>query len=438
MKKKLNFGIIALLMLCLFTACSSDDNENKSIEVPSGQQLNQTVFADDTQGKSQVSFTTVGAWTSSIAVSSVKTTASGKPDWVSISPDSGDKAGTYNITISLAPNYSGEERSATITINCNGHSIEIKITQEATDKDGEKPVEETNYNLGFILLKGNNGDEATQPGSQYTKPVRSYELIITDEMGNTKNTITSFSDTCYFSLLNYNETTKDVYIQKYSSVLTSTDIQTVSEILAVNIETKATKKLAQNLPDYDQLYISADGKYVVYDKVYKLEKQQIIKQYLADKKEIILSESMNWGGGASIRSINKDGSIVILTEDNKIMVMEGSVEKYSFTEGTGDYIEAYLSPDEALLVIQYGESGLKICNLDGNNKEIIKTDDGNSESYIESLLWSADSKYIYIDNYRKENTVYKVDVEKKSNQLLTDKFSVPFLYNASLSIKIPK
>lgn len=439
MKNVFNLSIIALLMLCVFTACSSDDDEKgKDVELIDGTSTTQTIYADETtNSKSGIKFSTTGAWQATVSEIATKSTSS-TVSWLTLNQYSGDKAGDYTLTLALKENYTGADRKAEIRIVSGGSSITITVEQKGTKEDGKKP-EEATYSLGFILLKGNNGDEPQQPGSEYKKPVRKFELVIADEMGNTKNAITSFSDTCYFTLLNYNETTKEVYIHKYSGVLNSTlNIQTISEVLAVNIETKVTKKIAQDLPDFDQLYISADGKYIVYDKVYRdLDKQQIVKQNLTDQKEVILSEDTeSWTGGASIRSISKNGSIVVLTEDNKVMVMEGSAEKYSFTEGTGDYIEAYLSPDEAQLVIHYGESGLKICNLNGSNREIIKTDDGNSESYIESLLWSADSKYIYIDNYKKEYIVYKVDVAKKSTQLLTDKFPIAFLYNESLSIKI--
>lgn len=430
-------------MLCLlFAACSNDDNGNgKDIELTDGTSSSQTIYADETTNSSGgIKFSTTGAWQATVSEIATKST-SGTISWLTLNQYSGDKAGEHTLTLTLKENYTGIDRKAEIRIVSGGNSITITVEQKGTKEDGQKP-EEATYSLGFILLKVNNGDGAQQPGSEYKKPVRTFELVITDETGNTKNAIISFSDTCNFSLLSYNETTKDVYIHKHSSTINSANknVQTLSEVLAVNIETKVTKKIAQNLPDFDQLYISADGKYIVYDKVYKdLNKQQIVKKYLADGKEVILSEDIkSWTEGASIRSISKNGSIVVLTEDNKVMVIEGSVEKYSFTEGTGDYIEAYLSPDEVQLVLQYGESGLKICNLDGSNKEIIKTDDGNSESYIESLLWSTDSKYIYIDNYRKENTVYKVDVKGKATQLLTDKFPIAFLYNESLSIKIAK
>lgn len=134
--------VYLFFIIAIISACSSDDETNKSIEVDK-EQLNQTVYADETQSKSGVSFTTTAAWTSSITETTTKSLKdnSTPENWVSVTPDRGDKAGNYTITINLTPNYTGAERSATITISCNGETIEIKITQEATDKDGVKPVE---------------------------------------------------------------------------------------------------------------------------------------------------------------------------------------------------------------------------------------------------------------------------------------------------------
>ena len=76
-----------------------------------------------------VTFTTTGAWTSQI----VPSTKGSQPMWVSISPDHGDEAGTYTITITLEANDTGEDRTADIIITCGGQKITISITQVATE-----------------------------------------------------------------------------------------------------------------------------------------------------------------------------------------------------------------------------------------------------------------------------------------------------------------
>ena len=76
-----------------------------------------------------VTFTTTGAWTSQV----VPSTKGSQPMWVSISPDHGDAAGTYTVTIVLEPNDTGEDRKADIIISCGTQKITISITQVATE-----------------------------------------------------------------------------------------------------------------------------------------------------------------------------------------------------------------------------------------------------------------------------------------------------------------
>ncbi|MDR3327705.1 MAG: hypothetical protein LBT04_06230 [Prevotellaceae bacterium] len=97
--------------------------------------MTQNVFADETAGASSVSITTAGAWTSSIteagsqtapqAIKLKATTAS--LSWVLISPDHGDSAGNYIINISLSPNTTGADRTAVITISCEGSELPLAL-----------------------------------------------------------------------------------------------------------------------------------------------------------------------------------------------------------------------------------------------------------------------------------------------------------------------
>lgn len=126
--------LLSLFAAATLTACGGDDNDGKwsgnfgQVEVPDTRELEQTVGADDTQGKSGVTFTTEAAWTAAITQ-----TRAGTPDWISISPDHGDAAGTYTLRITLTPNGSEEERTATITIECGNSTVPITLTQEGTD-----------------------------------------------------------------------------------------------------------------------------------------------------------------------------------------------------------------------------------------------------------------------------------------------------------------
>ena len=147
--------ICAAVLLC--ATCGDDkEKETTAIEVGNATTLTQTVYADKTSGTSGVSFVTTGAWTSTITEGSAKSTKAGAASWISISPDHGDAAGAYTINISLAPNTSGEDRTATITIACNGEEIKITVTQTATTQEG-KPLDPGNTN--------DNDDDDEEPFS---------------------------------------------------------------------------------------------------------------------------------------------------------------------------------------------------------------------------------------------------------------------------------
>lgn len=128
--KTANF-FMALLATALLASCSDDKDYSGDfgqIKVPDTRQLEQTVSADDTQSAQGVTFSTEGAWTSTITQ-----TRAEAPDWISVSPDHGDAAGTYTLKITLQTNPLEESRTAKIVITCGTSKIEISVTQEATD-----------------------------------------------------------------------------------------------------------------------------------------------------------------------------------------------------------------------------------------------------------------------------------------------------------------
>jgi hypothetical protein len=137
---KVNFMTTCLLLAAATLAGCKDDEagEAGSITVESEQSLAQELFADETEGKAGVSFTTAGAWSSSITTPATK---AGEGDaWVSISPDHGDRAGTYTIAISLEPNFTRVDRAATIHIVCGDTEIAINVAQKGVTGEGEIPV----------------------------------------------------------------------------------------------------------------------------------------------------------------------------------------------------------------------------------------------------------------------------------------------------------
>jgi len=154
-KTKLNLRNIAAIAICLtattlFSGCSKDDNP-PAISVADNSSLTQVVYANNVQGNSGVSFTTTGAWTSSTSA-----------DWISISPNNGSSEGNYTISIILAINTTGADRTATITILCKGDRITISVTQKGKTEDGEVPNEEAEIRRLLVkLYHDTNGDNWT-------------------------------------------------------------------------------------------------------------------------------------------------------------------------------------------------------------------------------------------------------------------------------------
>ena len=153
-------GVVAL------TACSDDngDGTGKDIQLAPGTPKDYTIFADETSGTPSegISFTTTGPWRVTVVQTRADAFDSGEvtPSWVTVSPDHGDAAGDYTISISLGVNTSGQDRKATITIECGGTKITITVEQKGTTEDGKVP---------------DDGDEPVVPtGAQLVSEVYHY------------------------------------------------------------------------------------------------------------------------------------------------------------------------------------------------------------------------------------------------------------------------
>ena len=130
----LNFRVLMAILAIAIAGCGGDDDETQPTDITVGNSnvLTQTAFADQTQATA-VTFTTTGAWTSSIGEGVVKSTA---PTWVTISPTSGAAAGSHTLTITLSPNATGADRAAAITITSGEATVTVNVTQKFTLSDG--------------------------------------------------------------------------------------------------------------------------------------------------------------------------------------------------------------------------------------------------------------------------------------------------------------
>ena len=127
-----------------FCACSDDNGGDggKDIQLAPGTPKDYTIFADETSGTPSegISFTTTGPWRATVAETRADVSG-GSPSWVTVSPDHGDAAGDYTITIGLGVNATGKDRRATITIECGSTKITITVEQKGTTEEGEVPDE---------------------------------------------------------------------------------------------------------------------------------------------------------------------------------------------------------------------------------------------------------------------------------------------------------
>ena len=143
MYKFKSLSLVCLLAIAAFFVGCDNKEKRPEIIVESESSRTQTMYADQTEGINGVTIFTAGAWSSAITEGIVKSVNAVTPTWLSINPSSGAVAGMYTIVISIEPNTTGADRTATITITCNGEEITIAVTQKATKvngKDNEKQV----------------------------------------------------------------------------------------------------------------------------------------------------------------------------------------------------------------------------------------------------------------------------------------------------------
>ena len=110
MKRLYLTSVSALLLL---TGCEQLQSLlDRQISVPDTSQLIQTVSAESTEGETTIDFITQDAWQAAISQPGEERI----PEWLSVSPESGDEGGTYSMHQGAEKRC---ERSA-VYIRCNG------------------------------------------------------------------------------------------------------------------------------------------------------------------------------------------------------------------------------------------------------------------------------------------------------------------------------
>lgn len=189
--KVMRYCFAAIAALLIMVSCDQIiGGDGQLIIDPVKDALLEQTVGSETLSAEGVSFTTTGAWTSQV----VPSTKGSQPMWVSITPDHGDEAGTYTITISLEANDTGEDRKADIIITCGNQKITITITQVATEdvpaggeEDDSKPslkcVSKIDYLYTDKAYEGSNNEHytLTYRYDEKNRVVRLEELCDSDD-----------------------------------------------------------------------------------------------------------------------------------------------------------------------------------------------------------------------------------------------------------------
>lgn len=132
--KKLLFVFLAVSLLA---GCSSSDDDNGKITLPNESEKTQSAYADDAS-TGGFSFTATADWTATVTE-----TRASNVEWLRLLNNGNETysggAGQHTLTIELDPNYSGQTRTASIVINCDGEKITISVTQDKATESGIVP-----------------------------------------------------------------------------------------------------------------------------------------------------------------------------------------------------------------------------------------------------------------------------------------------------------
>lgn len=127
--------ILTLISLAvIFISCSDNNDDPQTITI-SKDQLNQTVYADNTE--KGITFTATEAWRTEVDYTGTKATEAAE-QWVTLDPSSGG-AGEVTIKVTLSVNRTGADRIAKVRIVCGGTTITIVIEQKGETEEGKIP-----------------------------------------------------------------------------------------------------------------------------------------------------------------------------------------------------------------------------------------------------------------------------------------------------------
>jgi len=138
--RKFNYLLLALALV--LTGCDNkpeSDGGDKQITLPNQTEKEQLAYADE-ESTGGFSFVAKADWTATV----VETTARALPvSWLRLLHNGVETysgaAGSFTLVVEMDTNYSGETRSATITIVSGSDDVSITVTQNGTTEQGKSP-----------------------------------------------------------------------------------------------------------------------------------------------------------------------------------------------------------------------------------------------------------------------------------------------------------
>lgn len=138
--------LFLLAFVLLIAGCSKNESAPVSITDFDPEQLNQTIYADQTAtSNGGFAFTAKEPWYTQIQDISTKSASkapNSTPAWVRVDPASGG-AGTVEMTISIDENNTGTDRIAEIRIISGETTLSLKIEQKAQTREEAGIVKDT-------------------------------------------------------------------------------------------------------------------------------------------------------------------------------------------------------------------------------------------------------------------------------------------------------
>lgn len=142
--KKLSYLLLMLFPGFVTMGCSDDDKAQIALSNQSKQE--QRVYADE-KTTDDITFTAQSTWMATISAGTAASRSTGfapmEPiiSWLRLLHNGKEKyngeAGTFTLTAELEPNYSGQDRSAVISIICGTEKATITVTQSKTTASGK-------------------------------------------------------------------------------------------------------------------------------------------------------------------------------------------------------------------------------------------------------------------------------------------------------------